>query len=327
MKQEKKRIYWIDAIKALCIFSVMISHGQFSQSQIRVDYFFLVGFFFASGYVFNEEYSFRKRCCKIVDGLYIPYLIMPFIMFFFIKNNLCELINGDSLEVLKREILKCITGHSWFLQVLISIEFIYVIWIKFVKIHKVWLFLICLSLYMGGVLNQANWPWRIHIAFYGLLFFIIGIWMKSAIFKFPILRKSTIIIMVILFIMLSDIVFPKYPFNTSLSQFNNVIILFVMNIVGIIVLYYVSSIIPQSKYIDYLGQNSLVIYFIHIPFVYYIYQLLLSWTKDTWIDNTFSAVIYTFFITLILYPIVVLLNKYAAILVGKGKLTEKKLLK
>lgn len=305
----------------------MISHGQFSQCQIRVDYFFLVGFFFASGYVFNEEYSFRKRCCKIVDGLYIPYLIMPFIMFFFIKSNLKELINGDSLEFLKREIIKCITGHCWFLQVLISTELIYVIWIKFVKIHKIWLFLICLSLYLGGVLNQANWPWRIHIAFYGLLFFIIGVWMKSAHFKFPSLRKSTIIIMAIIFIVLSDIIFPMYPFNTSLALFNNVYILFIMNTVGVIILYYVSSIIPQSKYIDYLGQNSLAIYFIHIPFVYYIYQLLLSWTRGTWLDNTFVSVIYTFLITLVLYPVVALLNKYAPILVGKGKLTEKIILK
>ena len=74
-----KRISWIDNIKAICIFSVVMNHVAFPHDWFRVDFYFLVGFFFCSGYTFNEKYPLKYRFAKIIDQLVIPYMLLtPF---------------------------------------------------------------------------------------------------------------------------------------------------------------------------------------------------------------------------------------------------------
>ena len=74
-----ERIEWIDTIKAICIFSVLMNHVAFPHDWFHVDFYFMVGFFFCSGYTFNETYSLKKRFAKILDQLIIPYMVLtPF---------------------------------------------------------------------------------------------------------------------------------------------------------------------------------------------------------------------------------------------------------
>lgn len=60
MTSTKKRIEWIDVLKCICMFFVMVSHVS-SKQKIAQDLekfylpFFLTGFLFASGYTYRFE--------------------------------------------------------------------------------------------------------------------------------------------------------------------------------------------------------------------------------------------------------------------------------
>ena len=127
----KERLFWVDAIKGVCIFAVLFNHAGFSQAWFRVDYFFLVGFFFCSGYTFNLTKGLKSRIIRIIDSLIIPYFILSFVMHFFIINNISNLISQPSYELvsLTKHIL---WGYeAWFIPCLISTEIIYAISLHF----------------------------------------------------------------------------------------------------------------------------------------------------------------------------------------------------
>ena len=96
-----------------------------------------------------------------------------------------------------------------------------------------------------------------------------------------------------------------------------------MNFFGLFVIIGVSRYIIPNKLIEFLGKNSIGIFLIHIPFLYYIYIILLSWTKDSIFDNIVLSVLYCLLICIILYPILMFLNKYMPITTGNGKLFVK----
>lgn len=55
-----QRILWIDYIKGICMFLVIMSHSSWPEGyDLLFSPIFLTGFFFVSGYTFNEELVFR----------------------------------------------------------------------------------------------------------------------------------------------------------------------------------------------------------------------------------------------------------------------------
>ena len=123
----KERLFWVDAIKGVCIFSVLLNHAGFSQAWFRVDYFFLVGFFFCSGYTFNLTKGLKSRIIRIIDSLIIPYFILSFVTHFLIINNISDFISQpyEELVSLTKNIL--LGYEAWFIPCLISTEIVYAI--------------------------------------------------------------------------------------------------------------------------------------------------------------------------------------------------------
>lgn len=98
-----------------------------------------------------------------------------------------------------------------------------------------------------------------------------------------------------------------------------------MNIVGVGLLVLVARLLPDSRYFDWLGRNTLVLFAIHGPFVYYIYQivaLVVDFKATAYTDNAAIAVLYVLLVTLLLYPVVALLNR-SKVLTGKGRILER----
>lgn len=126
-----------------------------------------------------------------------------------------------------------------------------------------------------------------------------------------------------LFVLLGDLILPGCPFNTSINEFTNEPLTLLFNVIGIGVLLFVSNIIPPNWYLSYLGQNSLVLFYIHIPFVVYGYKMInhIINLNLPIFDNSLFGVGYIFIITLFLYPICRLLNKFP-VLTGKGRMVE-----
>lgn len=317
------RIAWVDIAKAICIFSVMINHAQFSQEWLRVDYFFLVGFFFCSGYTFNIDKGLKYRLVRIADSLLIPYLVMAFIMWFPLYRHVLALLSdptGSILGMLKDIVL----GYSmWFIPCLIVTEIIYALAIKF----KIAPYVVGggILLFLLGIITNQKLPWHVDTAMYSIFFFHLGYVCKSINFerlkeKLP---MSLTIIIVGIFLWASSQLFILYPFNTSENRFAHETLTLIMNIVAVGSLLLVCIRLNKNRYLDYLGKNSLLLYYIQIPFLSYVYDAMnmVINMKNPYIDNSVVGVVYVFGITILLYPIIRFLNKYPVIS-GKGKIVQ-----
>lgn len=72
-----KRIEWIDTVKFICIFFVILSHLETNTPFLTTFYspFFLTSFFFVSGYVYKPGRKFAKFLYKKIRQLFIPWLV------------------------------------------------------------------------------------------------------------------------------------------------------------------------------------------------------------------------------------------------------------
>ena len=320
----KERICWIDVIKAICIFSVMYNHQPFAENWIRIDYFFLVGFFFCSGLTFNMNKGLKYRLVRIIDSLIIPYFLLTSLVFFLYANNLKGLFNGNFQVVFDywRDVVE--GRFAWFVPCLISVEIIYAISVKY-KIQR-YVVVGGAVLFVSGCLNGLSLPWHVDTALYSIIFFHMGYIMKDLLdpnFKTTLKEKGLLIPFVLVYLYASYILMKAYPFSTSVNDFYNESLILIMNIVGIVLLVSVSKSITSNKYLNYLGKNTLSLFFIHVPFVYYIYQILNRFfdLNSPYIDNSITGIIYVFAVSIIMYPIIHLLCKFN-ILVGKGHIIE-----
>lgn len=318
----KERIAWVDIVKAICIFFVLYSHTAFSKEWFRQDYFFLVGFLFCSGYTFNLNNGLKNRLVRIMDSLVIPYLIFGFIMFFFDYNHIMSLRANPGEAILNRLSAIALGQVEWFIPCLISVEMIYAIATKL----KIATFVTMggAILYLLGYVSGLSLPWHIDTAAYFILFFHLGYMTQPYKLEPGRWSYSIIIPLLLIFIYGSNVAFKLFPFNASINHFTNETITMLINILGVVVIILISGKIRMNKYLSYLGKNSLVLFYIHLPFVYYIHKGLGAFVNlnSPYLNNSVVAIIYVFCITLLLYPLVQLINKLP-VLSGKGKAFEK----
>ena len=180
--------------------------------------------------------------------------------------------------------------------------------------------------FLAGLITGSHLPWHIDTTMYSVFFFHLGYTCRALDFE-KLKEKvslSMTVMLVGIFLFASSQLFPLYPFNTSENRFAFESLTLVMNLLAIASLLLVCTHLKNNRYFDYLGKNSLLLYYIQIPFLSYIYDAIDMFVIDMkipYIDNSIMAIIYVFMITLILYPIVKLLNKFP-ILSGKGKVIE-----
>lgn len=222
--------------------------------------------------------------------------------------------------------VKILSEHDdWFIQCLILVEVGYsIIYLFLPKWTDIILFLISLTLFLMGYTQGTHVLFHTDTAVYAMIFFIIGkkckdLNLPSCDFNIP---KSFVVIGSILYIIVGDLLFLSFPFNTSLNEYNDRFILIMMNIIGILLLVLASKTIPHNKSLSFLGRNSLMIYLIHIPFVYYIYMAFLSFTRNSVFDSSICNILYCCVICMVLYPIISFLNNRFPVLTGKGKLIQ-----
>lgn len=323
----KRRINWIDTIKAICIFAVMYNHQPFSDNWLRVDYFFLVGFFFCSGLTFDMQKGLKYRLVRIADSLIIPYFLLSFISFFLYFNKVSALIRGNIHPMLEYGYDVFLGHYAWFVPCLIVVELIYALstWLKISH----YVAFVSVIIYLTGALNGLAFPWHVDTAMYAILFFHTGYILKSPLFSSDLkIDKvkglySIVYVMIAVYLYTSINLLQSYPFSTSINQFNNEGLILIMNYLGIAFLVLVSQRITTNKYLNYLGKNTLSIFFLHVPFVYYIYQVIAKFVdlSSPWINNSITGLIYVFLISLVLYPLVLIINKSKTV-VGKGHVVE-----
>lgn len=179
---KSSRIVWIDNMKAVCIFFVMLSHLECSRGIPEEVYtpFFLTGFLFTAGYVYRPESSFPVFLEKKVRGLFVPWFV------FSVGNILLSQIfsfhdHGSLREELRRNFLQ-IRGQGdgvWFVAALFVAFLPFYVLIRIyegskAKNRSLWLCLVTVLLSFLSALYLKPLPWHLEYAPQAVFFMSLG---------------------------------------------------------------------------------------------------------------------------------------------------------
>ena len=263
---KSSRIAWIDSMKAVCIFFVMLSHLDCAESIPEGLYtpFFLTGFLFAAGYVYRQEASFSVFLRKKVRGLFVPWLV------FSVGNILLSQVfsfqtHGSMWEELKWNFLQ-IRGQGdglWFVAALFVAFLPFYFLIRFYETsrasHKsAWLCLVTWLLSLASVLYTKfavppALPWHLEYAFQAVFFMTLGyLSRKHEICPDPVLTGTGCLLVLIPGLLNLKMALPLELLITYASQ-----ILSVFTLMGL------CRKLPESRFLARIGGNTLICFALH----------------------------------------------------------------
>ncbi len=289
-KNTKARLAEIDILRGVTILLVVFSHVGMPEAindvlkSIRMPLFFLVsGYLFStSKYLFNVRNLIEQR----VYSLLIPYF-SACALFYFLSFPI-NIIKGLDNPVWYQPIFGIIYGNGaglediygipiWFLVSLFCALIIFTAVLKLVRKFNVWAqFVVFLLVGISGyaVSRFVHLPWGLDIALVAGLFLFTGYRFK----ELQIFNKMRIIdiVTVIAAVIFSVTVFynsplgPEYslPVGMNSRNYNNIILFYIAGISGSILVFKLSKLMKESKFItaifSYMGKNSLPILIFHL---------------------------------------------------------------
>lgn len=322
----KNRINWIDVCKGLLILFVIMVHipnyartycGTLSYQLWLIDYilqffiacFFMQTFFYLSGYTSNFNKPTKEYIISLCKTILIPKFI--FTILWRIgdwtitgRHSLMTEMFGETYFFL----IEC----YWFLDALFIIKLVQYYLCKYIsndKIHGLfWLFTLILNIYINNYIYKDALDPGHHLNIFhyrNAMGMGIFVWMGYYVNKhnihsyiYPIL--GTIFIPLTIYPYFTGIYEPVQYSHSTCITLNQIYKYLIFSICGSCSIITISKLINKSSFLEYLGQNSLIIYCLHFPFL--TYTMLLANKLGTVSDNNFAIpfFIYEFVSTLIL---------------------------
>lgn len=300
--------------------------------------FFLSGFFFISGYLFTKDISkinFRSKFRQVLRAIIIPYFI------FVTAMALPKVMLGrsDAQQILIDIIMM---RSSWFVVAIAVMQIIYAV-LLYVK-SSLWNIVISTSIlfllgYASVVLYRDcpewlyEYPWLqsedlpnrlplcLNLAFVQSPFFALGILFRHYENSFPIhiiASGNALITSVLLYVVVYVYIDHNYIGSSmcvAMNQYNNILFIFLIGLIGIWALVCISYRIHNFKPVNYIGKNSILFYFLNGAALTFV-QVLIN--KVTFINpnNYFNQFLVAVIATALMFPCVWLINKYLPILSG-----------
>lgn len=272
-----KRVTWIDNVKFICIFCVMISHLDCTPRIFRLffDPFFLTAFFFASGYVYKESPSFKELVKKKAKALLLPWF------WFGIFNIVTsQIISFNEHLSLKKEILLNllqVRGYGdkmWFIAALFVAHIPFYFLVKYCSKRKrlvissiMFIVSFIYSFYVDG--NWFPWgtnklPWHLEYVFIVNFYMIMGYEYKNLNEKVlnKLDKKQNRIILLCSYILL---VLLNYFAGFTISDvfIYSVPMTIILQICGVGVCIGLGKLLPNTRWTSYIGMNTLIYYGLH----------------------------------------------------------------
>lgn len=333
----------IDVMRGIGIFLVVVGHTYHNSGMLYL--FHMPLFFMLSGSVLNytrHNYSIGRR----FKGIMVPYFIFSILCFFywaFVESKFRpihdEVLFGGYLGTLNVKVQQFINIFlavnsanaytynivMWFLPCLFVADLIYA---KIKNLKGIWVVMIAfIALYYLWVSKLPCLIWSLNIAILVVPFIFIGHKGYPKLVKLAsrIPRRNMLVItlMCILFF-----IFLTIQFNIQSDIRANVIPPFYsfygMAILGSLIIFCISYLINNLSVvggqISYLGKNSLIIMCIHEP-IKRVLLVVLSKVSSLPIEelrgNILLSIICVCLLLLICVPIVNVINKKIAWMIGK----------
>ena len=316
----RKRIDFIDYSKGLGIFFVVFGHVYCGNNIVTnwIYSFHMPLFFILSGFLlyFEKERNFKKLFLRKCKSLIIPYLtfsIINMIGNYFIKDMSINSLKIDSLNIFTLYGLYAL----WFLITLFIAECIFLFSKNNIKKkrNKVLFYLVIIGValvlvfinykYHNKALKKFNTALIRSIV--GLMFINIGYYLYKFISK---INLKVYQILIIALISIGGSVLNK-PVNLSGLQFNNLFLYVFNSITGSLTIIFFSKKINESRILNFLGKNTLIIMATH--------QLIIEAILKSSLIKYLNGIMIIFIISLLEYPLIKIINKYLPFMLGKKR--------
>jgi len=337
------RILWVDYVKAINIFFVVLGHTVLSASYTKFIYAFHIPlFFFLSGYFFDySKYPnfflfFKKRFHQLL----IPYFIINFLTYLawlligrhtgedaLFQINLLEPFYGIFYGGHKGYFLHH-NAPMWFLPCLFSTEMIFYLLFKSNSkiLHYIFIvILLSLGVY-GNYYQNISLPWGLSVVPTTAILYGLGSWFNhNAIQKFN--YKKYLILIPLSFLGLLIFASFNIKVKVSAAEYGNYFYFWMAALWGILFFISIGNLVEylslrfkiNLKFLQFIGQNTLLIFSFHLVaggllkgFTYYLLKLPLEIYQLQWVNH-----IYSLSSILLLVPVILIVNKYTPWLAGK----------
>lgn len=344
------RIEFIDIAKGIGIFLVVFGHlntgVQFSR--VLIYSFHMPLFFFLSG-IFISHKSVLNAFKNIVKSLYLPYFV--FILFDFLLLFIIELMhNRLGFSFIIDDLLKPATGLSlpmlnspiWFLFSLFFIKFIYSL---IEQVNKTSLrnaiiaviVLLCVSFVFFCDRISIDIRNSFTCAVPGFIFFSLGHWLKKYVCSLNTLVSKHIIVfnlsalsaLVVLIVLANkNGIVDMYQLlfaNQFIYFINSLLGIFVVLIISVDIFIYKNRFSKINDIITFYGQNSLIVLLTHYYVTRKAFPLVFKFLHlSDFLYNLLTEIVLFILTLAIMYPVILIFNKYLYFLIGKNRNTPSK---
>ena len=194
------RVTWIDIVRGLCIYCVVLSHTLNVPDLYRCIFepVFLTGFFFLSGIVFKST-SIKQSVFNSITKILWPYIINAIIIMFARLQWIELLLAGNKIGILdffQNWGYKIINGYVFcFLACLFIIQILATFIVNTTKNNKISLGIItvlCLSS-IFLISGKPIAPWSANTAIFALGYFLMGILCRDKLLSLNLNNKKRLI--------------------------------------------------------------------------------------------------------------------------------------
>ncbi len=332
------RIFWIDNLRAMGIFLVVLEHtGRIGEFPI-IDYiksFYMPLFFFISGlFVTNSFYEQKlmKIVKKLSQKIIIPYVFFALVSYsfwLFLLRHFKEQ-NFDPLKHLvgiayatASEGWLSYNGALWFFTSLFIVKLLFYFLFPF-RHRKGFFLVIVISLsflgYLYAVFCPFRLPWNFGISITGLVFFSVGYLFSSQVKNGSFFghKWHVAVISLVLFIIFSNI---NSRVEFYRGDFGNYFYFYVASFSGILTFSYLAKLIPYNQLILSIGQNTLVIFSTHlliIPLITGFLVYVLAINEHIIEKGILISIFYAIISIICTLSLSKLLNRYMPQVLGKS---------
>lgn len=307
------RLKFIDISKAIGLVFVMLSH-TYSVLAERATPFMITIFFVVSGYCTIREVKIGRKFKKLI----IPYIIFTIILFalngthesvdflgaLYSRWCLYQIFIEDNILFLRSD-----NGPLWFLTSMFVAFLLFKIIEKCRKeTHK--LMVVAIYIIISYLLTYLPvlLPWSVDTAFLMATFLYLGVKVR----EWEVIRKINIWWCILLCALY--VIFYHFcaPVNISVRLYGNHIFWFIpTSVIGCLVVMKLSQYLERyfvGNIMSKIGQYSLTIFCMHMPFIGYWNKILSTLAID--VNPYVNAVLCLVFLMVCLYPLSLLFNKY-----------------
>lgn len=287
MRANENRVHWIDNLKAIGIYLMVLSHHEtIAHGFLKYIFsFHMPLFFFISGFLFDRSKypTIKSFVLKRTQTLLVPYFFFSFICYIvwcvllIIRHP--KQITSENNELLKTFLSIFVSSNGitwmshapplWFLTCLFLLEIQFYIILKVVRgentFQKALLILIVVFISICGHIDYLYFrfhiPWGLEISWTVMIFYLSGYIVQSLKSGHLVnINYRALIIMLLLGIVSSQM---NSFVNLTVNKTGNYVLLLVSAFAGIGCFITVSQIIRKNSWMEYLGKNTIFVLGFH----------------------------------------------------------------